>query len=301
MPRAMPAAGLDAAAERYARLLADPCNSELCPSIMAGANGALVVRVERDEILNSSATDIGSCGYYCPGAMSASAVRNAIGTGGPWSSDTIPAALVNATASRQPGYNFLAANSSGVRCIAGCIQVMFVGTELQRAGVMAVGCTKLSNLTGTSSTLADLRGQAQIVTKTPDGFLEYRLPPTEAAELFRDPNNPNDNTFDPATQDLPALFWSVSGIPVSTGVRVRYVAVYEWVPKQAVGLVAPQMAAVAPSRNTKEDVLRHLSKFGDWLANGIGTVSPFGAFTVKALAKGAGMYSSYLNKNRPNM
>lgn len=293
--------GLDEAAAAYAKLLADPCNAPLCPSIMTGANGALVSRFESDQIFNSSATDVGSCGFYCPSMLTSAAAANAIGVGGPWSSDTIPGTLTNATLATQPGFTFLAANASGARVVAACIQVSFIGTELQRAGIAAVGCAKYSTLIDGSPTLASMRTLAQIVTRTPDGVLEYRLPPSEASSLFRDPTTTVNLASEPTSQDFPALFWSFSGIPVSTGVRVRFVVVYEWIPHIGNGMVAPQMAAVARSRNTNADVLQSLAKTGDWLANGISSFSPFGGYAIKALAKGAGAYGNYLNKNRPSM
>lgn len=293
--------GLDEAATCYAKLLADPCNAPLCPSIMAGSNGAMVSRFEYDQIFNASATDVGSAGYFCPSLLTANVACNSIGVGGPWSSDTIPGGLTNATLASQPGYTFLSSNASGARCVAACIQVQFIGTELQRAGVMAVGCTKYSTLTDVTPTTALLRTQAQIVSRTPDGIMEYRLPPSEASEMFRDPNNNANQQLEPATQDLPALFWSVTGIPVSTGVRVRFVVVYEWIPRVGSGMIAPQMAAVAKSRNSNADVLQALARTGDWLANGLSAWSPFGGYAVKVLAKGVGAYGNYLNKNRPSM
>lgn len=283
--------GLDEHAARYARLLADPCNGELTPSVFSGSNGALLARFEYDQIFNNGATDIGSAGYFCPGAICQNTTNNAIGFGGPWSSDTIPGALVNATPAIQPGNAFLAANASGVRAIAACIQVNYMGSELDRSGVIAVGCGKLSTVTPTITT-ANLRTLAQVVQRMPDAPVEYRLPTTEGSELFRDPASTINPGTEPTAQDLPALFWSATGVKAATGIRVRFVVVYEWIPKIGIGMTVPNMGRVTPSRNTAADVLRALEKTGDWLHHGIDSAYRIAGSGVRAGRLMSGMYSA---------
>lgn len=279
---------LDEYGTRYAKLLADPCNAELTPSVFAGANGALLARFEYDQIFNNGATDIGSAGYFCPGAICQSAVNNAVGFGGPWSSDTIPGALVNATPAIQPGNAFLNANASGVRAIAACIQVNYMGSELDRSGVIAVGCAKLSSVTASVNT-STLRTLAQVVQRMPDAPLEYRLPPTESSEIFRDPSSTVNPIGEPTAQDLPALFWSATGVKAATGIRVRFVVIYEWVPKIGTGMTVPNMAKVSHSHNSTEDVLRALEKTGDWLHRGVNSAYSLAgsAYRGARLASGA--------------
>lgn len=288
--------GLDEYGTRYAKLLADPCNAELTPSVFSGANGALLARFEYDQIFNSSATDVGSAGYFCPGALCQNTTNNAVGFGGPWSSDTIPGILVNATPAIQPGNSFLNANASGVRAISACIQVNYMGSELNRAGVIAVGCGKLSSITGTTTT-AGLRTLAQVVQRMPDEPVEYRLPPTDASALFRDPTSTLSPLGEPTGQDLPALFWSATGIPVSTGVRVRFVVVYEWIPKVNTGMTIPNMGKVSHSRNSVEDVVRALEKTGDWLHRGVDTTYSM----VGSAIRGARMATSVYNAGKAMM
>lgn len=289
--RVVVSSGLDEHATKYAKLLADPCNGQLTPSVFSGSNGALLARFEYDQIFNNAATDIGSAGYFCPGAICQNTTNNAIGFGGPWSSDTIPGALINATPAIQPGNAFLAANASGVRAIAACIQVNYMGSELDRAGVIAVGCGKLSTVVPTIST-ATLRTLAQVVQRMPDAPIEYRLPITEGSELFRDPASTVNPITEPTAQDLPALFWSATGVKAATGIRVRFVVVYEWIPKIGIGMTVPNMGRVSVSRNTSSDVLRALEKTGDWLHRGVDSAYSIAGAGYKAGRLMSGMYSA---------
>jgi len=77
------------------------------------------------------------------------------------------------------------------------------------------------------------------------------------------------------TANKNAIVVSVSGFPVSTGVRFRTVYVCEWTPKTAQGLVAT--AEVPRSRATINDVLIDLHKAGgtNWFINAYKKAQPY--------------------------
>ena len=125
----------------------------------------------------------------------------------------------------------------------------------------------------TGSTLATLRQLADRVVRTPDGTLEMKLTPTGHSEElvsiggFASPEN------------HPCLVGSVSGIPVSTGVRVRLVQVLEWTPKAGSGALAG--VSSPESGNTINQVLRAMTvRNPNWRYD---LMTGLGSYAAKAL------------------
>lgn len=251
---------LDARTRAYAALLADPCNAALvAPCMSAGGDGYLT-RFDTDYIINNTATDTGSMGYFCPGNICSTIATNSFGyAAGPIVSDTTTYGYTGAVGS-QPGWTFLNANTNACRCIAACIQVSYVGSEQLRSGVIAVGQATFNSLNDAVTSTNQLRMLASNVVRTPDGVVEQRLVPTAASERWADPKN----VFNTANTEQPAIFWSVSGLPVSTGIRVRMVAVYEWIPAPMVGISAGSAAKNAGPSTSLQAVTSAMSKLGDW-------------------------------------
>lgn len=284
--RAQP--GLDAAARSYAQLLADPCGAKLAHAVYSGGTGGYLARFETDSVYNASATDIGSMGFFCPGnihdgtlggfGLSAAAVV----------SDTATQNL-NTNNAQTPGYTFLKANSASCRCVAACIQVSYVGSELTRAGVVALGQTTYTGLVGSAKSPAQLRTMAQHVRRMPDGMVELALVPNDISVRYTNAASTDNNELE---EDMPALFWSVYGIPVNTGVRVRCVAVYEWIPGNLTGINLPSPTEITSSKSTLNDVLQALQRTGDWAARGFhdaaGAIAALGAaaYNGRALLRG---------------
>lgn len=87
-----------------------------------------------------------------------------------------------------------------------------------------------------------------------------------------------------------AITLSAAGLPANTGVRIRFVAVYEWLPAISTGLVSTFEPPV--SANDTNDVLRALfTKYGPkWFLKGAATAMPY----VKAIAYGASKVAAAL-------
>lgn len=244
---------LDQAAKDYGRLLADPCYSRIVQPVYAGSGSGQLVRVESDFILGAEATSVGAAVIFTPGIINASA-----GSCGVIIPTTVVASDSGTIAwtssfARAPGVG-MASIFGSVRAVAACLQVQYVGAEQTRAGV--VGLAQMSRGAAAQlTTLADLRSVSERVVRTPDGILEIKLAPTADSETF--------NTVDgagtgiPNEKNLPSLVVSVSGIPSSTGVRVRLVQVLEWTPKAGSG--GDANVTSSDSDNSLSQVLRRMN------------------------------------------
>lgn len=255
--------GLDAQATAYARLLADPCDGSLTHSTFPGSSGTLISRFETDFVMGSEPTSVGTALFFTPGYMTENALSGGLmvpttvlatdsGTIGFANSYTL-----------QPGYTFLANNAKSFRSIAACMQVTWTGSELNRQGVVGVGQTNMANCMGGTQTLANLRVLASKVGRMPDTMAEIKLRPNDASYRFVDNTlSPTLATAQSVYGDLPSLFVTVSGIPGSTGVRIRLVNVVEWMPATATGITNPDSSYYS-GRSTTQDVM-NATKSVNW-------------------------------------
>lgn len=249
--------GLDQYATDYLKLLVDPCQGALAHACYPGGSGGILTRFESDFILNDTATDKGTAVAFVPGFNSEAGGLNGgmlMVNSTPITTDTQVLTFANSTAG--PGYTFLANNAKAFRCVAACLQISYPGSELSRAGIVGIGQTTLSNFLSGAVTPSNLRVLAQHVGRMPDDMLEVKLRPNEASEKWCDPTlSVALATTQAAWGDTPALFATVFGIPVSTGVRIRCVTVVEWLPATATG-VNSNPASAPLSRNTQTEVLQ---------------------------------------------
>jgi hypothetical protein len=235
----------------------------------AGQQGFLS-RFEGDAIINATGTDIAAMVYYAPGIL-----NNTSGVGAYNSYGFSNAAITSDTAANTwnaglllPGASFLQANSRSVRCVAACLQISYPGAELTRAGIAALGQADFGDVySGGSAAVSNLRTLAQKVTRLPDGTLEVKLVPNPGSERWMNPNVGLSASTIQGWQDSPTLFATVSGIPTSVGIRVRLVAVYEWLPLLGVGLATPSLS-VPPSAISLNGVLNSLARTGEWMYEG---------------------------------
>lgn len=275
-------ASLDQAARDYVRLVKDPCNAPLTKAIWPGAGGSFIGRFESDAIFFSGATETAGALVWCPTACSVYTGSAA------WTSDTASTSLSYVT-NGSPGYGFLANGglAQGVRCVAACLQVMYPGTELNRSGVVGLGVSQFSSFVGSIATAsggmnqvtnaAAIRSLCAHTERMPDTMSEVIWYPGTGDMSFQNVKN----TAIPAVEfiqdvsDTNALYVSASGFPVSTGIRVRMVAVYEWQPIPSVGLVA--QAEFPRSRNNINEVLMALNDSGgtNWFINSFKKAMPY--------------------------
>lgn len=261
---------LDKAASEYAELLRNPCNAPLVRGVFAGTGGSLVSRFESDFIIASGGTEVAALLAFIPGAGLTFANTTALTT------DTISTTFTGAN--YLPGATFLTGSAGSFRCLAACLQVSFPGTELGRSGIVALGVMPASSIspflaaasggTATATNAAQIRQICQHTERMPANMAEILWMPGDGDSAVENPQKVQAYTTANATdiEDRNAIVLSASGFPVSTGIRIRMVTVYEWTPKISVGAVA----TVEPSRSafSVADVVRTLHlKNPNWYIN----------------------------------
>lgn len=235
------------AALEYAKLLSNPCTGPLVHA-PGSSEGGQVVRFESDFLLGNGATETAGALLWTPGGQNEGASNTGF-VNGFAANDTALITYTNNNAA--PGKVFLQNNASSYRCIAACLQVYWPGSELNRQGIIGAAQATYGLLsTASNSNASGLRSLCPVVERMPTDHLEIRWAPNFADGLF---TNPASTT---SVEDGHAgilLTWA--GIPVSTGVRIRMVAVFEWRPKVQ-GLVLSSNTAHSSAEGVQE--VRHM-------------------------------------------
>lgn len=270
---------LDKAAAEYAALIKDPCNARLTNTIWPGAEGSIVSRFESDQIIFNDATATAGLLVFVPNNQSV--WRNATLA----TSDTTTTTISNIAAG--PGATFAFASCGTIRCVAACAQISFPGTELNRSGLVSCGVMPFGDFylnidtsaggvaAPTATTVANVRTLTQHVERTPQNMCEVTwFPGPGDMKPWTPGQGASNQTAITQTGDCNALVLTCAGLPAGVGARVRFVAVYEWTPKQAQGLVS---TVEAPrSSNSLNDVLRVLHGNGpNWFINAYQKAAPY--------------------------
>lgn len=282
VPRS-PTMAFDKASADYAALLADPCNGPLVSGPFGDGSGGIVARFERDMIINNSATDIGAALVYVP-ALQALFVSSA-----PITSDVGALTFISAPIADIPGYSFLSQNAGHVRCLAACVQVYWAGTELNRQGIVSVGQFPSDITTDAVVSTSDMRTASPYVERTPSGMMELKWRPTAYETTWQRPNIVAETAteWDKHT----ALVVSGAGLPTSTGLRVRMVAVYEWVPKPGTGSGLTTIHRNTVKTGSLSSIIAALDRTGDWMYRSAMSAG----HALSSVAHGVGAITSVTN------
>lgn len=244
----------------YAKLLLDPCSAPLVHPVGSGQGGFLA-RVETDFILGNGATN--TCGFlrWAPGALCVGT------TDAGWSyavadSDTTAATAIGSFASSYlPGYSYITTNSRSLRCVAACAQLFWPGSEVNRQGVVSGVVAPMESITlGSTYTVANVRAGSGFTMRMPTEKMEIKWSPSPSDLLYE-----NAGAVIASNANHNAIVLSWAGIPQATGVRVRLVAVYEWLPQMTNGFIVSADAAPSTGlRVTVSEVLHRLrERLGD--------------------------------------
>lgn len=123
--------GFTTSASEYAQMLCDPCNATLKAPLYPGTTGSNVMRYRAESVVGDATTTACIVAYHP--------------VFGSWSCSVAggnTAAVLNYNADAWPGDNFLNAVNTSIsayRGVAGCMQVAYPGTELNRGGYVAMG------------------------------------------------------------------------------------------------------------------------------------------------------------------
>jgi hypothetical protein len=258
--------GLDAAATQWARLLNDPCNAPLAHGCFPTSMGGMLQRFETDFLVSTSAASTAGAVLFSPGMVVA---NGATGQGSvlyldaAFDSNTFTSwAIAN---SSQPGYNTLQ-NTSGVRPIAACAQIMWPGSELNRSGIISLGCVPSNIVTpnvGGSFSVSSLRSCCPVVARMPDSVAEVKWRPGELDEKY---DNPNFGGTAANGDGRNSLLLTYAGFPVSTGIRIRLVVVYEMTFGANQGTVINNVTPPGPqSKHSVNEIFHALDTAGNWM------------------------------------
>lgn len=261
--------GLDGPALQYARLLQDPCSAPLTHPIYGGGESGILTRFESDFIMLVGATDTAGLLAWTPGGIGTTgALPSHLFFAG--ATSTSAAATVAATTSNvfAPGLVFLAANSNAARCVSACMQIYWPGSEANRQGIVATGVTSGNAIQlGASVTVDGVSNMLTVFERMPTDYAEIKWKPADGDQITIPPGT---NTAAAELARKNSLVMCIKGIPVSTGVRVRLVAVYEWQPILSDGITNP-VTNDSPSSNSLEQVLAYLSSVNpNWLYKSAG-------------------------------
>lgn len=245
---------LSDAGVRYARLLADPCTADLVNGPFGDGYGGMVSRFEKEYVINNSATDVASFFAFTPG-IGTCFIANA-----PITDETATITPVALLASSNPGYSFLQPNSSHIRPLAACVQVYWPGSELNRQGIVSLG-RHFSEVVNDGASVSSLRAQANYVQRMPADKAEIIWRPSEFDLRGQEWASTTAVT---SSAGMTSIVVTATGLPPSTGIRIRVVVVYEWVPDPASGFKNTIVRTPAPHRLA--DVLAFLDRTGDWMS-----------------------------------
>lgn len=274
---------LDKASLDYAALLADPCNGPLVSGPFGDGSGGIVARYERDIIINNTATDVAAAFIWSP------ALLNAQVSSVPITNDSAAITFIPISTPDIPALSFMTTNAGHCRCLAACVQVYWPGTELNRSGIVSVGQFPSDIVTDAVVSTADLRTASPYVERMPAGMVELKWRPTAYETTWQRPGVIAETATE--WDKFTSLVVSAAGIPVSTGIRVRMVGVYEWVPRPGTGSGLTTIHRTTVKTGSLSSILGALDRTGDWMYNG----AMKAGHALSSLAHGVGAIASLTN------
>lgn len=202
------------------RMIRDPCNATLSESAYPGRAG-LTSRFTGINTYTAGA-DTAFLGLYNPAAFSLAY-----------------ATLANSATSVAPvygtplvGQSYLLTNADSWRVVGFCLDIEYIGTELQRSGVIYGGILPGDAITaGTPTTVDTVKVLLPQETRTPDRPLQLFWFPGVDDQKYHDLVGISD------TYNMVCL--CMENMPAGVQVRVRHTTIVEWLPKTVLGMSMP--------------------------------------------------------------
>lgn len=252
-------------------MIVDPCGATLKHSAFSGQQG--VVQRFSTTYTMTSATDLYRVFTWIPGRFRSWSGSGVTGTTG----------LTPSYGGLVPGYNFLTNNAQNARCLAACLDVSYLGKELDRAGYVAVGVVPAGTLNSTTLTNTEKTATRLAVKE--------RLPPTDFSLKWYPSNAdteyvvpgaaiPGGDDFDIAN----SLTFAALGLPAGAQLVVTLTAIYEWNPRQDLdGVVNTSTSITVPDAVSRINGV--LSTAGRWWTT-LGRAGDLAVKTVNTAYKG---------------
>jgi len=209
--------GLDSAGAAYLRLLSDPCAADLVAPTYGGTGSGYLMRTK---YLVNAASFVDALLEFTP--QFASQYVRLSGTSA--TGTTLGAATSVAIPSQ------LKAVASQYRCVAACVKTFYLGSELNRQGIVASSLTAgpyLLNSTTPTGSAATFAEKASRYVRMGTEMHECRWVPAESDQNFVsmvEPETVNTQFTEGSTIQI-----AVVNAPTST-IQFEVTAVWEWVP-----------------------------------------------------------------------
>lgn len=244
---------LDAHAKAWVRLLADPCNAPMVSPCYNSTGSGYFVRIRN--ILDIPSTAVDYVLDICPG--------NGAYQLGAWSwADSAGGSLGNASGIGMGSF-FNSGFVGRARCVAGCVKVLYTGTELNRAGTagfaLQQGPTLIAGeaVSGNSSSwLATVPHTERIGQRE----MEYRWVPGPGDDNFRVAHAGSEEK--PTNESNGSSIQLVLAGMTPGTVRVTWVSVWEWQPEQEVNTGIVSINKPPASNNSLNQVLKAIGDIG---------------------------------------
>lgn len=202
------------------RMIRDPCNATLAESAYPGRAGL----TSRFTGVNTytTAADTAFLGLYNPAAFSLAY-----------------STLANSSTNVAPvygtplvGQSFLLANADSWRIIGFCLDIDYVGTELDRSGVIYGGVLPGDAISaGVNTNVDTVKVLLSHETRTPDASVQLVWFPGTDDAKYHDLATFGD------TYNMICL--AMENMPGGVQVRVRHTTIVEWLPKPVIGMTMP--------------------------------------------------------------
>jgi hypothetical protein len=253
--------------KNHVNMIIDPCNAVIGPTAYRGSDG-FVTRF-KNVVAAGTLTNFP---YYVSVFYPA---YNATTTG-VYASASTP---VSVSWSSGPGQAFLLANADSQRVVGACTRLNYLGSELNRQGIVYRGVMPAAALTG--ATVTGLITLCQSSQRVADGVIETKFVPSSVEEQYWSTGGvaPTDDG------DRNVIVTIVyGGTSVNCDTFLEHTLICEWRPKFGVGLVSPP-PNTPDVPGGLEKVRTVLSRLGHWWLEHKETAS-------SAIKTATGLYNS---------
>lgn len=205
-------------------MIIDPCSAAITRSCYSGFSG-IITRHVTSGVYSGGASDRAAMFLLHPGCLRAFAVTAL-------SQDT--AVNVSYVTGGVPGFTFLNGVAGQSRCVAACMRITWVGTELNRQGEFAMGCVPAGVTPSAATTIQTVHSALPVKKRVPDGAIEIRWNPSEEDESYEQVANAVGESFNEKNQ-MALTYIGGTGFSFS----YVYTCIYEWTPRADSGQPAP--------------------------------------------------------------
>lgn len=220
---------IDGSVVNHWRMLSDPCFAPLSTSAYRGQAGIVSRFTSITTVSTGSDT-----GFLMAASPQAGAYTLA-----QFTDPTIPTAAF-AYANPLPGQAFITNNAEAVRVVGFCVDVDYIGTELNRSGMIYGGVVLGDTIgQGASPTPDSIKQLLPNQVRTPDRQITQLWFPGVGNEAYGN-NGAGSVAF---AGGFNSLIIMAEGMPAGIQVRLRITTILEWLPLLGVGVSMPSPVA----------------------------------------------------------